>query len=66
MSNGSYLFFRNIPSKGRMEFSSNRTRIITHSTTVVDYYVAVAAIGDYDSLLEKHTGGRKGAVHVWT
>ncbi|BFZ65439.1 hypothetical protein YB2330_006609 [Saitoella coloradoensis] len=55
MSNRGYLFFWNVPSEGRMEFSSNRTRIITHSTTIVDYYVAVAPIGNYDSLLKKYT-----------
>ncbi|KAJ8483389.1 hypothetical protein ONZ45_g14620 [Pleurotus djamor] len=56
MSNKGYLLFFNMPSQGQLEFGPLRTRLIASETTVVDYWITTAPIGDYDALQRQYTG----------
>ncbi|KAF8868633.1 glycoside hydrolase family 31 protein [Infundibulicybe gibba] len=56
MSNKGYLQFFNMPSQGRLEFGTLRTRFVASEATVVDYYVTTAQPGDYDALQQQYTG----------
>ncbi|KAE9402747.1 glycoside hydrolase family 31 protein [Gymnopus androsaceus JB14] len=55
MSNKGYLQYFNMPSEGRIEFGTLRTRHVASEATVVDYYITTAAPGDYDALQRQFT-----------
>ncbi|KAJ3731546.1 glycoside hydrolase family 31 protein [Lentinula guzmanii] len=55
MSNKGYLQYFNMPSQGRIEFGTFRTRHVASEATVVDYYITTASPGDYDALQEQFT-----------
>ncbi|KAF5392803.1 hypothetical protein D9757_000927 [Collybiopsis confluens] len=55
MSNKGYLHYFNMPSQGRLEFGTYRTRHVSDEATVVDYYITTASPGDYDSLQQQFT-----------
>ncbi|KAL9052775.1 MAG: hypothetical protein Q9162_005195 [Coniocarpon cinnabarinum] len=53
MSSKSYALVWNSAAEGRMEFGSQRTRITSDSTTLVDYVVVSAPPGNYDQLQQR-------------
>ncbi|KAK5718232.1 hypothetical protein LTR17_015750 [Elasticomyces elasticus] len=53
MSNRGYGFIWNSAAEGRIEFGRGRTRITSMSTTVVDYVIVSAPLGDYDTLRQR-------------
>ncbi|KAJ5991705.1 hypothetical protein N7451_007429 [Penicillium sp. IBT 35674x] len=53
MSNKGYGFVWNMPSTGRMEFSTLRNRFTSDATNVVDYFVVSSTPGDYDTLQQR-------------
>ncbi|KAJ3754565.1 family 31 glycoside hydrolase [Lentinula raphanica] len=55
MSNKGYLQYFNMPSQGRIEFGTFRTRHVASEATVVDYYITTAPPGDFDALQEQFT-----------
>ncbi|KAF9078456.1 glycoside hydrolase family 31 protein [Rhodocollybia butyracea] len=55
MSDKGYLQYFNMPSQGRIEFGTFRTRHVASEATVVDYYFTTASPGDYDSLQQQFT-----------
>ncbi|TRM67097.1 glycoside hydrolase family 31 protein [Schizophyllum amplum] len=56
MSSRGYLQFFNMPSQGRLDFSTLRTRFHAQETAIVDYYITTAEPGDYDALQKQFTG----------
>ncbi|KAA1474566.1 glycoside hydrolase family 31 protein [Dentipellis sp. KUC8613] len=54
-SNKGYLMFFNFPGQGRIEFGQIKTRFVAEETTVVDYYITTAPVGDYDALQQQYT-----------
>ncbi|KAF5350612.1 hypothetical protein D9756_008631 [Leucocoprinus leucothites] len=55
MSNKGYLMFVNYPGNGRIEFDRLKTRFVADETTVFDYYITAAPVGDYDTLQQQFT-----------
>ena len=53
MSSRGYGFVWNSAAQGRMEFGTLRNRITSASTTVVDYVITSAPVGDYDTLQQR-------------
>lgn len=53
MSNKGYGFVWNMPSTGRMEFSSLRNRFTSDAANVVDYFIVSSTPGDYDTLQQR-------------
>ena len=53
MSSKGYAMIWNSASEGRMEFGTQRTRITSDSTTVVDYIFVSAPQGSYDQLQQR-------------
>ncbi|KAK6441773.1 hypothetical protein LTR95_001997 [Oleoguttula sp. CCFEE 5521] len=50
MSSKGYAFVWNSASEGEMEFGQLRNRFTSKSTTLVDYAIVSAPVGDYDTL----------------
>ena len=53
MSSKGYAMIWNSASEGRMEFGTQRTRIVAESLTVVDYVILSAPQGNYDQLQQR-------------
>ncbi|KAJ5948390.1 hypothetical protein N7466_001405 [Penicillium verhagenii] len=53
MSNRGYGFIWNMPSTGRMEFSTLRNRFTSDAASVVDYFIVSSTPGNYDVLQQR-------------